>query len=182
MPIGSIAILPQVIAEAQKRKPKTILDVGVGYGIYGPAFRQWLDMGVKPYNTIVDGIEGFRQYRSACWDEYNSIAIADIREFTTQFSYDMIIFLDVIEHFDKQEGKKVVERLFHLLNPGGVLMVGTPAVWIAQTDVHGNELERHKSLWTTDDFPGAEVILDGSPVLDNRMILVKYTRIHEQRS
>ncbi|HNX87697.1 MAG TPA: methyltransferase domain-containing protein [Paludibacteraceae bacterium] len=178
MPIGSVVLLPHVISEAQKIKPSCILDVGIGYGIYGPAFRQWLDMGVKPYKTIVDGVEGFRQYKSACWDEYNDVVISDIRDFTSQFTYDMIIFSDVIEHLTKEDGLCEIEKLKRTLKNNGVLLIGTPALWIPQTDVHNNEFERHKSLWTVEDFPGFEVILDGSPVLGNRMILVKYTK-HE---
>lgn len=175
MPIGSYAILSCIMQEAQCKQPKSILDVGIGYGIYGPAFRQWLDMGVKPYKTIIDGVEGFAAYKSAAWQEYNSIAVQDIAHFESQFKYDMIVFSDVIEHFDKLQGAHIVSKLKALLNPGGILFIGTPAVWLAQTDVHGNELERHRSHWCIADFPGCETILDGSLFLGTEMILVKYT-------
>jgi len=161
---------------AQQQQPKTILDVGIGYGIYGPAFRQWLDMGVRPYKTIIDGVEGFAEYRSAAWEEYDGIIIQDIADFNTGFKYDMIVFSDVIEHFDKLTGAHVVNKLKSFLNPGGILFIGTPAVWLAQTDVHGNNLERHRSFWTLADFPGCEVILDGTPFIGNEMLLVKYTK------
>jgi 2-polyprenyl-3-methyl-5-hydroxy-6-metoxy-1,4-benzoquinol methylase len=175
MPIGSFAILPHIMLAAQQKQPKTILDVGIGYGIYGPAFRQWLDMGVKPYKTIIDGVEGFAGYKSAAWREYDCVIVQDIAHIELPFKYDLIVFSDVIEHFDKLEGAHIVSKLKNLLNPGGILFIGTPAIWLAQTDVHGNELERHRSLWTIDDFPGCEVILDGTPFLGNQMILVKYT-------
>lgn len=177
MPIGSFAILPHIMLAAQQQQPKTILDVGIGYGIYGPSFRQWLDMGVKPYKTIIDGVEGFAEYRSAAWDEYNGIIIQDIADFDTPFRYDMIVFSDVIEHFDKLQAAHIVSKLKGFLNPGGTLFIGTPAVWLAQTDVHGNELERHRSHWSLADFPGWEVILDGSPYIGNQMLLVKYTKL-----
>ena len=176
MPIGSFAILPHIMLEAQKHRPKTILDVGIGYGIYGPAFRQWLDMGVKPYKTFIRGVEGFGMYRSNCWEEYDDITIEDIRDFAPSETYDLIVFSDVIEHFDKSEGAYVVSKLKSFLNPGGILLIGTPAVWLAQTDVHGNEMERHLSFWTVGDFPDCEIILDGSPFIENQMILVKYTK------
>ena len=175
MPIGSFAILPHIMLAAQQQQPKTILDCGIGYGIYGPAIRQWLDMGVKPYKTYIAGIEVFEAYRSAAWDEYDEISIQPIQDFETSLKFDMIIFSDVIEHFDKLAGAHVVSKLKSMLNPGGVLFIGTPAIWLAQTDVHGNEFERHLSLWGLDDFPGFEVILDGSPFIGNQMILVKYT-------
>ena len=176
MPIGSFAILPHIMLIAQQKQPKTILDVGIGYGIYGPAFRQWLDMGVKPYKIVIDGVEGFAGYESAAWQEYNSIVVQDIAHFESPFTYDMIVFSDVIEHFDKLKGSHIVSKLKTWLNPGGILFIGTPAVWLAQTEVHGNELERHLSLWTVADFPDCEVILDGTPFLGNEMILVKYTK------
>lgn len=176
MPIGSFAILPHIMLVAQQKQPKTILDVGMGYGIYGPAFRQWLDMGVKPYKTYISGIEGFAAYRSAAWDEYDNIVIQPIQDFDTELKFDLIVFSDVIEHMDKLEGAHVVSKLKSFLNPGGILFIGTPAIWLAQTDVHGNELERHKSLWYIEDFPDCDVILDGSLFLANQMILVKYTK------
>lgn len=175
MPIGSFAILPYIMLVAQQKQPKTILDVGIGYGIYGPAFRQWLDMGVRPYKTIIDGIEGFANYRSPAWEEYDDIIIQDIADFNTDFKYDMIVFSDVIEHFDKVKGAHIVNKLKGFLNPGGILLIGTPAIWLAQTDVHGNELERHRSHWSIADFVGCEVILDGTPFIGNQMLLVKYT-------
>jgi len=154
MPIGSFAILPHIMLQAQQKQPKTILDVGIGYGIYGPAFRQWLDMGVRPYKTIIDGVEGFAGYWGEVWNEYDDVVIQDISDYSTEFKYDLIVFSDVIEHFEKEQGARIVEKLKTFLAPGGLLFIGTPAIWLAQTDVHGNEMERHLSIWTVDDFPG----------------------------
>jgi SAM-dependent methyltransferase len=176
MPIGSFAILPHIMHVAQLVQPKTILDVGIGYGIYGPAFRQWIDMGVRPYSTIIDGVEGWADYKNPCWDEYNSIAVIPIEQFYSPFKYDMIVFSDVIEHFEKAEGEAILEKLKSFLSPGGILFVGTPAIWLEQNAVHGNEMECHRSLWSVDDFTDCEVILDGTPFLGNEMILVKYTK------
>ncbi len=41
-------------------------------------------------------------------------------------TYDMIIFSEVIEHLDFQEGLKTLTRLFGLLNDRGFLIVSTP--------------------------------------------------------
>ena len=41
------------------------------------------------------------------------------------------------------------------LSKGGRLFVGTPAVWMEQGAVYGNELERHQSLWTVDEVRAA---------------------------
>lgn len=54
------------------------------------------------------------------------------------------------------------------------LFVGTPAVWMEQGAVYGNELERHRSIWTAEEFrtAGFEVLDSGE--LDrfgNRMLL-----------
>lgn len=176
MPIGSFVILPYIMLAAQQQQPKTILDVGIGYGIYGPAFRQWLDMGVKPYKTTIHGIEGFENYQSAAWQEYDAVYVQDIAQFETGGKYDLIVFTDVIEHFDKVKGYEVVNKLKGFLAPGGVLLIGTPAVWIPQDAVHGNNMECHRSLWTLADFADCTVIMDGTPLMEHRMILVKYTK------
>jgi predicted SAM-dependent methyltransferase len=87
---------------------------------------------------------------------------------------------DVIEHFEKLEGLRVLQQCKERLNPNGLLMIVTPGVWIEQGAYMGNELETHRSLWTADDFRnmGFVVLKDGS--LDDMgymMIVAEYLHI-----
>lgn len=135
--------------------PKKVLDLGIGHGINGAGVRNWLDVGVKPYTTHIEGVEGFN-YRSPLWDCYNVVHECTIQKFfeTDTRQWDMILMTDVIEHFDKLEGIKILQQCKERLTRKGHLVIVTPAVWIEQGDAYGNELERHRSLWTPADFQG----------------------------
>lgn len=185
MPIGSYALTYNIAHEIWKRKPATVLDLGIGFGMQGALIRQYVDQGIKPFNTILHGVEGFDGYRNPVWDLYDAISIEPIQEYVTRaqlsgddWNFDMIFMTDVIEHFEKEEGYQVAKGLMKLLNPGGTVLIGTPGIFQEQDAAYGNEYERHRSVWGLNDFPtGYETIQDGSPDRDgHQMILVKYTR------
>lgn len=181
MPIGSFSLLYHFADHLQKHRPKTVLDLGIGFGMMGALVRQYLDDGVQPWKTHLIGVEGFEQYRNPSWDLYDDIFVEDIRGFAATLSereLDFIIFSDVIEHLDKEEGRIIISMLIRSLKPGGVLMIGTPGIFCEQGAVHGNEYEIHRSVWAWNEFPlGFEVIKNGNPdEFGHRMILVKYVR------
>jgi len=181
MPIGALSTIVPVTRSVLLTQAKSVLDLGVGFGINGAAVRNWMDNGVKPFRTRLVGVEGFPQYRTAVWDLYDEIHTMTIQRYLKMSSekFDAILMTDVIEHFTKEEAYLVVSRCKDLLNPKGCLVIVTPGIWIEQGAYMGNELERHKSLWTPDDFRavGFAIIQDGS--LDPygyRMIVAEYLR------
>lgn len=189
MPIGSYALTYNIAHEIWKRKPESVLDLGIGFGMQGALVRQYVDQGIQPFKTRLIGVEGFEEYRNPVWDIYDNVVINDIKEwvdvqtdyglyYTPAVCFDMIIMTDVIEHFEKEEGFEIAKDLMKLLNPGGIVLIGTPGIFQEQGAAYGNEYERHRSAWSAFDFPaGYEIIQDGSPDRDgHQMILVKYTR------
>jgi predicted TPR repeat methyltransferase len=178
MPIGAFSTFRDVIRLVLLNPPKTVLDLGIGHGINGAGIRNWLDRGVKPYETHIEGVEGFN-YRSALWDCYNVVHECTIQKFfeTDSRKWDCILITDVIEHFDKLEGLFVLEQCKSRLNKNGLLVVVTPGLWIEQDAAYGNELERHRSMWAAWDFTmhGFGIVKDGS--LDDMgymMIVAEY--------
>lgn len=184
MPLGSFALINHLADHLCRHRPKSVLDVGVGFGLTGAIVRQYLDSGVQPWKTVLVGIEAFPQYKNPTWDLYGSVLEMDVREFLkdkglAEFAkYDFIVFTDVVEHFSHEEGEEIIYKLMGMLNKGGVLWIGTPGVWAEQGAVHGNEYETHRSLWKWNEFPpGFEVIKNGEPdEFGHRMILVKYIK------
>lgn len=169
MPIGSLSAVPYVVNALVQRRPKRILDLGCGMGFYGAACRQWLDMGVKPRSVELIGVEGWHPYQNEAWKLYDHILEMTIEEAVDQLPrsapYDAILLCDVIEHFEKAAAAELLPSIEELISPGGAFVVVTPAIWMEQGAAHGNELERHRSLWTIDDFTsrGFSILLDGSP-------------------
>lgn len=178
MPIGSYAVVPEVVYHLVTKQPKTHLDLGIGFGMYGAAIRQWLDLGVMPYKTILHGVEGFEFYENPVWQLYDKVFIEDIQDFEPAVKYDSITMCDVIEHFTKEDGIKVLDKLKSWLNPKGIILIATPGEFCPQDAVYGNEFERHRSLWTKMDFTGEgfKVLRDKRPCkYTHSMLIAKYT-------
>ena len=168
MPIGCYSLTPYVADALWKRRPATVLDLGAGMGFYGAVVRQWCDMGVRPWRTHLEGVEGFAGYRGPCWNLYDEMHVGPIGAFLEARpaqTWDAILLLDVIEHFADRDGEALLTDLRGRLRPGGILLIGTPAIWQEQGAAHGNAYECHRSLWPAERLAAAgyNVLCDGQP-------------------
>lgn len=159
MPVGSFVAPNPIISLLVRYHPKSVLDLGVGFGFYGVAVRNFLDVGVRPYKTWLAGIEGYERYRNPCWELYDKVKVGRIQdvEFQTLLPpakkrWACILMSDVLEHFDTEEGVRQIERAKASLARRGILIVSTPGKFDAQGAAHGNELERHRSLFVSKDL------------------------------
>lgn len=180
MPIGSFASYGKIIQGVLMTNPKTVLDLGIGFGMNGAGIRNWMDLGYKDsgVKTHITGVEVFEKYRNPVWDLYDEIVIQDIRDYLSrEVSFDTIIMTDVIEHFHKAEGEMIIERLKEMCRK--TVLVSTPAMFHEQGAVYGNEAERHRSSWSTIDFMvhGFGITKDGKPdEFGHEMIVAEYVR------
>lgn len=168
MPIGSHVLVSHVVQGLVERRPAKVLDLGIGFGFYGAAVRQWLDFGILPgAGTELVGVEAWAEYRSPLWELYDRIYCQPIPDFLDANTevFDAILLLDVIEHFPKAEGDRLIPALKSRTAPNGQLVIGTPAIFHPQGDYMGNPFERHHSLWSEDDFRRQEfeILLNGTP-------------------
>jgi hypothetical protein len=179
VPIGSYSLVPYVADNLCRNRPGGVLDLGIGFGSYGAVVREWLDFGVAPWLTYLVGVEAWPKYGNPLWDLYNIVYVDTIQNYLDQRTerFDCVLMTDVIEHFTREEGTQILDAVRERVAPGGRLLVGTPGWFFTQDAVYGNEFERHRSLWTVDDFHqgGFSVILDGKPdQFGNRMILAEW--------
>lgn len=135
---------PIIMDIIRSRKPKSILDIGVGSGFYGEMIRRDLP------DVKLIGLEPF-DYHNPRWDCYDFIHKVDVRTWRAGKTdcvefFDLILMIDVIEHMSKEEGLALLERL-----PGPVL-VSTP--WHYEQGPDENPLQAHVSEWTLADFAG----------------------------
>ena len=156
MPTSDYHQISDVLHVIEQVRPARVLDVGVGFGKWGFLCREILDVyyeRVQPetWTTVIDGIEIYEPYRNPTWAlAYNQIHIGDARELLpTLGQYDLIIACDVIEHFEKADGNKLIDEL---LRHAPVLIMTTPAGYAPQGAAYGNEHETHLSTWSEADL------------------------------
>jgi SAM-dependent methyltransferase len=181
MPIGSYSLVPYIAHQLCEHRPSRILDLGIGFGLYGAVVREWQDLGVQPWSTYLAGVEAWAAYGNPLWDLYNLVVVDTIQNYLSSANevFDFILMTDVIEHFTKDEGAWVLDAMRDRLSPGGRALVGTPGLFFEQGAAFGNEFECHRSLWTAEDFltRGFSVILDGeADQFGNRNLLAHWER------
>ncbi len=59
MLIGCCWLVPAIATQFVRRRPRSVLDLGIGMGFYGAVVRELLDGGVLPLRTRLVGVEGF---------------------------------------------------------------------------------------------------------------------------
>lgn len=126
MPWSTPTHISKVIEIVLRENPASIIDVGCGMGVYGFLCRIFLEqvnlfdlkekrINRRIWNRKIDCIEGFEEYINPVhlW-AYNRIIVRNIEEALAEMdanSYDLALFLDVIEHFEKEKGFNVLKDL-----------------------------------------------------------------------
>ncbi|MFN3476386.1 MAG: hypothetical protein ACK4Z6_02365 [Candidatus Methylomirabilales bacterium] len=172
MPSSFPEAIPLILSFLMELKPKSILDVGIGFGKWGLLFREYLDLNVQgecgkgfdPKRRLLrlDGLEAYAPYVGEHQRAiYDTIYLGEALSLLPQLQpYDLVFGTDILEHFTKEEGWAFV-REAEALARQGVLLV-TPAIEFEQGPIFGNPYEIHRSVWTPDDFaawPLADVLV-----------------------
>lgn len=137
--------------------PESLLDIGVGFGKYGFLSREYLELWNSGNDYLhwtrqIDGIEAFEKYLTPVHHQvYNTIFIGDALSVLPGIThrYDLILMIDVLEHFSFEDGKKVLEQCCRC---GRNILVSVPAMMSEQGEVYGNPYETHKYQWRKCDF------------------------------
>src|SRR5882762_8410964 len=124
MPSSRPNTIPTVIHLVRQLKPRSILDVGIGFGKWGHLFREYTDIQEaendpsryerKNWRVRIDGIEGFAGYVTEMHRYlYNDIHLGNACELMARLPrYDVVFMGDIIEHFDKEAGLKLLREAF----------------------------------------------------------------------
>lgn len=157
MPTSSLHQISDIVELIVAADPGSVLDVGVGFGTYGVLAREYLELldGRAVYDDWrrrIDGIEIFPAYLTDLHRTvYDTIFEGDAREILPTLprqAYDLVLLIDVIEHFDRAAGRQV---LGECLRVGRNVIVSTPLEFFTQ-DGFGNPHEEHRSHWSRRDL------------------------------
>jgi 2-polyprenyl-3-methyl-5-hydroxy-6-metoxy-1,4-benzoquinol methylase len=161
-------------------KPSSVIDVGAGFGKYGVLCREYLDLWNErqQYESVrrIDAVEVFNKYITPLHEFiYTNIYTENILKLVDKldFSYDLVLVIDVLEHFNKEEGMTLVRIL---LSKNNGILISTPKDPSPQKDVFGNVHEIHRSRWQKQELLN---IGECYFISDNISIIVHMTKEHK---
>lgn len=146
MPTGALLAAERTVTYAGTitPTPRTVLDVGCGYGKFGVLLREYLDPTPE-----VHGIEAWPPYITAhrLTGIYDHLHTGDVTHLTrAQLDpYDLVVMGDVIEHIPTSPATALLNRI------RGWIVISTPAAHF-DTGPGLPPTEAHVSHWTVDDF------------------------------
>ncbi len=187
MPSSSPIHIPYMLELMKNitKTPKNILDVGIGFGKWGYLIREYYEVlwnqrfTKKDWKIRIEGIEIFPKYISEVQKSiYDDIIQKDIFSVLDELEkYDFIILGDIIEHFEKDKGHLLLNKLMEHTND---ILIATPNGYSPQDTWGGNKAEKHNSSWEIRDFQKYNVvehkILKDNLFEENISILVVHLR------
>jgi hypothetical protein len=157
--------VPTIIYLLQKLNPRTVLDVGKGFGKYGFLLDEYvgIDQTKRPdpcktlaeqSRVAVDAVEVNRNY---LWPHlcqfYRHVYIGRVEELCDALPpYDVVLMADVIEHIEKTAALRVLDSF---LCRGSTMLISTPRHFFQQ-ELYDSSDEHHVSFWTPRDFQGPD--------------------------
>lgn len=150
--------------------PKKILDIGSAFGKYSIMAREAIlsvraERGdLTPVDDLEIGcVEMAKYFHELPWHEklYQFHYHTDARniEWKDMPKFDLVLLIDVVEHWSKEDSKKLIEDIKN--NTGAKVLISTPKdVYFYKEEYYGKDCPKHVSQWSREDFEG--FILDKS--------------------
>lgn len=139
--------------------PKSILDIGVGFGKWGALAREYTDVNkgrcnAKQWQVRIDGIEIFPAYQSVLWAAYTKVYVGNALDVLPKLgNYDLIMAIEVLEHILKADAL----RLMAMIKAKSRNFIASYSNSVS-VPVFGNKAEQHISKWTPADFAGCRLV------------------------
>lgn len=175
--------IPTIVHLLQALAPRTMLDVGKGFGKYGFLTHEYAGIAMHsrpdPSKTLRDqsavSIDAVEVQPNYMWPHlaqlYRDIRVGDIVDLYADLNgYDVVLMADVIEHIPKPDGTAIVE---HFVADGSAVIISTPKTFFTQS-FYDSPYESHVSYWRPADFRFAPY-LAWQTVCDGRIYLVSKT-------
>jgi len=153
--------VPTIIHLVQKLKPRSILDIGKGFGKYGFLIHEYAGIDntkkLEPSKSLkelskikIDAVEVDADLMLPHLGQiYNEIYFEDILTLYPNLpTYDLVLMIDIIEHINKEAALQLLQNF---LSKGSKIIVATPKHFFEQ-DLYQSKFEHHVSHWTKRDF------------------------------
>src|SRR5437588_2375683 len=118
MPSSDFGNLTPLIQAVFELRPKSVLDLGAGFGKYGMLCREYLDVALgRPFKadwkTFIVGVDGFAAYRNAIHDfVYDEFRVENFMENAERYQgFELVLMIDSLEHVEKATGLELLGNL-----------------------------------------------------------------------
>lgn len=187
------SVISPVLRIIRNEKFTDVLDIGVGEsGMWGLLIRDKCDTmkrggkfrDVSTWKVKIVGIEICEHYKTPVHQYiYDKILWMDVFEAFKSFGeracdpkFDLVMLTAVIEHFEKEEGFRLLGLIKRRMRNNGMLVITTPNGFSPQRAAPDNPNEEHKSGWTIEDVDRMKelgyVIKHTEVTYDNKLILI----------
>lgn len=178
VPTSFLYQLNQIMDLIVRSNPESVLDIGVGFGKYGFLSREYLELwdGRKTYGDWkkrIDGIEVFESYLTPVHDYiYDRIYVGNALDVlpTIETKYDLVLLIDILEHFEYEEGVRILEQC---MGVGRNVLIATPKDIHSGDETFGNPYQAHKFQWERKHFEELKE-LGGPFIMSNEHSLIIY--------
>lgn len=161
MPSSSLFTIPAVMKAVSEVKPRSIIDIGTGFGKYGFLIREYFDLrpgpipGYDAWAIRMDGIEIFEDYITPVHHYiYNEMYLGEAVEVLKDLdrTYDLALVAGTLEHYKKSEGRGFLDRVKEKARN---IIISTPYIYYEQAGSYGNRYEEHFAGWDAGDLKQA---------------------------
>lgn len=125
---------------------KSVLDLGCGKG--GHIREPERFSGVRLVG--VDVSRTWAAEAPACYSEIIEGQLLDVLAHTPTGEYDVVMAIDVVEHFDRPDGHALLREMRRVCAQRAI--VATPNGFVPQPPSDDNPFNEHKSGWTVGDL------------------------------
>lgn len=138
-PVNKPVIYKYLKEISKEGKNISILDLGMGSGEFGLLVRS-----IFCDKARLEGVEVWTKYKNPLWELYDKIIISDLTKIKIK-QYDIILFIDVLEHLDRDEGERILDMIEQKATKA--IVISTPTSLFPQGKLWGNPYETHKYFW-----------------------------------
>jgi SAM-dependent methyltransferase len=179
MPVSIWLGLEDCVQAITECWPRSVLDAGIGFGLFGHLLRQYLDVWEgriqrAEWRIRIDGIEiDARRIQPHAHCLYDDLFVGDIRELVpvhaSRTPYDVILFGDVLEHLPKDDAVCLLRKSIALAMKRVIVRIPLGDGWRKQGR---DEPDHHRSTWSLEDFAGPAAMIRQYHYIGNPYALV----------
>jgi hypothetical protein len=158
MPSNNLISIFDILETIRLIDAKSILDIGVGFGKWGLLIREYFDLrvdekkGYDDWSIKLDGIEATEKYLTPVHGYiYDDVFVGNAIDILSNNNlyYELIIAIDVIEHFTKSDGLKFLDLCRKRARS---VFINTPNIYYKLQKEYNNPYMLHQSGWDAGDF------------------------------